>query len=547
MRWRRSLPLVACAVVFLASEPRAEQARVRVNPSIISAASCSTAHVQAAVDLASDGYTVLIPAGSCTWTSGITVPSGIEITITGAGTPTASSGTIGASVTCQQTVITLNFSSGHLFAVQPTTASSLTRISCIEFKADAGMTDNSAYALIAASGTCVVGDCPDVRFDNLTFDSSLDSKMSDAAGWGVIALDNVYGVLDHNTGDDMDASDPVWFVQFGHSAWDGIGSYGDKSWAEANTFGTEESIFLENNLWGTYWAISETEATGTFAGQTAGGRITVRFNECTGCWTGVSSHGTDSSGRYRGARQHEVYGNNFTCANTASGCPGLVPIRSGVNYAWGNSLAEAVGSWFSSILSLSVFRIDVTWSSPFNQCPGDYDQAGPPAMCTDQPSRSGGTLLSGATPSPTGWTNQSIDPSYVWNNSDVTDAPVFGDVATAYADQLAANRDWFTDAGNGTPQAQTSSSAPFDGTTTCNRGAGNYTCGMGFGTIARLPATCTHDESNSVGVGYFATDEGSWNTSGNGFGNGRLYVCTADDTWTLSYTPYAYPHPLVAS
>ena len=66
----------------------------------------------------------------------------------------------------------------------------------------------------------------------------------------------------------------------------------------------------------------------------------------------------------------------------------------------------------------------------------------------------------------------------------------------------------------------------------------NGTSGVGEGTLASRPSTCT------TGVGYWATDQGSWNTSGNGYGQGQLYACTATNTWTLYYTPYAYPHPL---
>src|SRR5215470_17916881 len=68
-------------------------------------------------------------------------------------------------------------------------------------------------------------------------------------------------------------------------------------------------------------------------------------------------------------------------------------------------------------------------------------------------------------------------------------------------------------------------------------GAPSGFVGMGHGTKARRPTACT------TGVAYWATDEGNWNQSGNSFGQGNLYICTATNTWTLSYTPYTYPHP----
>lgn len=63
---------------------------------------------------------------------------------------------------------------------------------------------------------------------------------------------------------------------------------------------------------------------------------------------------------------------------------------------------------------------------------------------------------------------------------------------------------------------------------------------MGFGTLARRPTTCPTNPENAfgmgvAGVGYFATDSGP---------QGTLYTCSAN-TWTVYYTPYTYPHPLV--
>jgi hypothetical protein len=50
----------------------------------VGASSCSTAAVQSAINSASEGQTVTIPAGTCTWTSGVTI-SGKGIALQGAG------------------------------------------------------------------------------------------------------------------------------------------------------------------------------------------------------------------------------------------------------------------------------------------------------------------------------------------------------------------------------------------------------------------------------------------------------------------------------
>jgi hypothetical protein len=63
----------------------------------------------------------------------------------------------------------------------------------------------------------------------------------------------------------------------------------------------------------------------------------------------------------------------------------------------------------------------------------------------------------------------------------------------------------------------------------------NGTVGVGRGTFAARSATCT------IGVGYWATDQGSWNKSGSG-GQGLFYKCTSTNNWTLYYTPYVYPY-----
>jgi hypothetical protein len=163
---------------------------------------------------------------------------------------------------------------------------------------------------------------------------------------------------------------------------------------------------------------------------------------------------------------------------------------------------------------------------------GNTDSYGYPAI--DQTGRGRGDLITGNHPSKinsiTGtiaWPNQALEPVYIWNNSGTPNTTLYSNGAT---NLVHADRDYYAQASG----IQTSPTSPFDGTS-----------GTGWGTLANRPTTCT------TGVAYFATDQGSWNTSAsNPYGvqqngaDGVLYKATAPNTWTLYYTPYTYPHPL---
>jgi len=151
--------------------------------------------------------------------------------------------------------------------------------------------------------------------------------------------------------------------------------------------------------------------------------------------------------------------------------------------------------------------------------------------CIDQGGRGAGTYYGGvATPSTA--SNEVLSPVYGFNNTS-TGKPL-GGIIGAFPlgpTQLQQNVEYYQETVN--QGLQTTSSAPFTG----NPGTGP---GVGQGIKSRRPATCT------TGVGYWATDEGNWDVQLTGGVQGNLYLCTTTNTWTLSYTPYTYPHPLIS-
>jgi len=179
---------------------------------------------------------------------------------------------------------------------------------------------------------------------------------------------------------------------------------------------------------------------------------------------------------------------------------------------------------------------------------GDSIQILRATVCIDQPGGRGAGFLytgnSGNGGSPVQSAAQVLSPTYGWMNSFTpnkdfgTLGPVYSTGTWAGSGRIIRNREIYTEDVN--QAAQSSSTSPFDGSTSGTAGKG-----IGHGTLANRPTNCTPNPVGGAlgGVGYWATDSGpAWN---NGSQGGQLFVCTATNTWTLYYTPYTYPHPLI--
>ena len=564
--------------------------------STYNAASCNESAVQAAYNTEQlshvDGDIIVIPAGTCTWTTTLTISPPNSLTLQGAGALIPSTScTFDPGSACTTTsgsdltVITDGTSAPNRL-VQVTIASGKTfRLTGIEYNFPQTNTNTGTDGQWYFSGS---DGTQQVRIDHNHF-YGYAGHWIQLSGWGP------FGVADHNLAD-LFLPDTNWIYVANGIGWnnDNVNfGNGNGSWADVPSFGSSKAFFIENNVVPadqTAFALAVNDCS-------SGGRQVFRYNTFESPSNLIQAHegGSDS----RGCRTTEVYGNT----STATGAGVLVGERSGNDIVWGN-----VGSW-QRILTPSIDRTN-TANSTFNPnnlglCgQGDSGtatssgnvvtwvssspQTGSAKFFTNWPDISTPKMVLNGTSYPIascssttsctltglGGSNPSAVPWYapsVWDgNTNSSGYPCYDQPGRGKGDLITGNfsnhtrKDSVTNTATW-PNEAVEPSYVFDNTNNysspacvavdsgdasliqdnreyyqqfsagCEGGTFDGTAGVGQGLYSAIPSTCTAGPGgNTPGVGYWATDTNT------------LYVCNPTNTWSTYYTPYTYPHPLTS-
>jgi hypothetical protein len=466
----------------------------------ITAASCSQADVQTALNAAVAGDTVAIPAGKCTWTTQVSWTAPANVILQGAGN---------TSLGGDQTVIVDNYASDRPLLSITTNGSGTFRMTGLTFQG------GSVGSSVKWNGMIIIGgQSKKLRIDHIHINMQTYSPQNNGAA--LFFTDWVYGVVDHIL---LDLHDVGYGIKVEHDKVDGS-QVGDGAWAAPTSLGTNTFLFVEDSTF-------NADSSGGYANDCSqGGRWVWRHNVMNN--TAVQTHPTGGGGRARGCRAWEVYQNTFNGSNSDPNFNGAF-LSAGTGVLWGNSAPAG----YSNFVTLHSMRKDNrTYSqtaapngwgycgTAFNGTGSNWDQnsnASTGYACLDQPGRGVGDLLSGDFPTvintATGcmasaacaWPRQALEPVYEWLNvwACTNCGGTFWGVYEPTV--LVQNQDYYLHA------------SPFTGAT-----------GTGTGLLSARPATCTSR------VAYWATDTNT------------LYQCSSSNTWTAYYTPYTYPHPLVS-
>lgn len=386
-----------------------------VNAAAITAKSLAYVDVAAAIALASDGDTVIIPAGNATWSKQLLTTKCLTLAGAGSGNTLITTSYSGGSTAPEKGAIRFSVSKDLPFGLRGmaiTHTSVGTQTLWVE--GGTGGTPSSSLPGISTQWRMT-----DVNLTNKDFTQSL--------------FKNVVGVNDHCTIVTENA-----FVYVEHPAWNG-GANGHGSWSSPVNWGGPDFLFYED------CNITYSGSSGVKYGSDAyeGGRFVVRY--CTLNNAGFTSHGTETHSA-RGTRAGECYNNTFK-----NGSGTLNEWRSGTLIAHDNICTGYSQGW--ALRNHRNFLIKdlgaVTGVNLFDQNMA-LDSGGNPLGGNIAPDAATGTVSSLAvgtiTDKTKGWTanqwrtNIATDPSqnagYVYqlvNTSDPTcaPAPILDNTATS--------------------------------------------------------------------------------------------------------------------
>lgn len=467
------------------------------------AASCSRDDVNTALGTAQAGDRVLIPAGTCTWTSPISWTAPANTQVVGAGTTAVGGGDV--------TNITDGYTTNSPLWNITTPSTGTFRFTGLTIRAG---------TLKDAGILSFTGSNAQTRLDHLHIDLTTGTS-------GQVAIKMhgaIYGVMDHSLCSDAGGIRECINLYLDNA--NGT-NWGDGTWIQPTNFGGSDFFFLEDNIF---------DQGGYLNDCSQGAKVVVRYNTINNAK--AQTHPTGSGGRFRGCRASEVYNNTYNGSTACDGgggfnnCAGhMFWLSSGTLLMWGNTapvVNAQAQSGYSFVVDLHSMRRDNStygqtatpngWGycgTSFNGTGSNWDQnsnASTGYACLDQPGRGQGQALTNqdfpnvvnAVTGTIAWPQQALEPVYEWLN---TFTPVPNNPSGRYnngsTSVLTQNQDYYA-------------------YTTSFTGAS----GVGAGLLSARPSTCTPK------VAYWATDITT------------LYQCTAPNTWVLYYTPYTYPHPL---
>jgi Chitobiase/beta-hexosaminidase C-terminal domain len=270
----------------------------------VNAASCTATDVQTAINIATTGQTVNVPAGTCTWSAGV-VNVTKAITLNGAG----------------QGVTNIDVSPGNPNFTVTQSSAGVVRIKNFTFTATS--TSQAFPQQINVNGTWPPVNA--IVFQNDTFTTNTATMMGVSVGGGVIIS---HSIISGGWND--------FFMQITDDT-------DTNSWTTADTMGARDTtglknIYVEDN---------------TFAGMGNGAfdcdsncRFVLRHNTFSESG-GFNSHGFDSS-QFGGMRHFEIYNNSFLYPRpsdlTLGNINWFIWIRGGTGVIYNNNFDSLSGS-----------------------------------------------------------------------------------------------------------------------------------------------------------------------------------------------------------
>lgn len=287
----------------------------------INAVSCSSAHVQSAVNAATAGDTVTVPSGNCTWTVPVDI-NAKRLTITGAG--------IGMTTITDSAPNRSGPTNGALL-VRGASNTNFVNISGFTFIKNVSHASGGIVNIVGTPETVAF------RVHHVRF--SIPSS-----GAASIYVVGPYGLIDHVTFDVTATRGSIHAIEGFGAVGASDGGFGP--WMQPSAIGTNRAIFIEDSQITYSVALAGVEVC---IDGFSGVRYVIRYNTFTNCSPGW--HGTDS-GSYRSLVSAEIYNNTFI-NNSTRKFRGAT-IRGGSGVIHNNTYASTVG-W--DPYTLQIFRL----------------------------------------------------------------------------------------------------------------------------------------------------------------------------------------------